>query len=141
MSTTLDAIWDRVTSVCLSSPFDYVRAQTPFNFDLEPSGRVDAVARVESQAGTVIGGFNYTEERTDQITIWLARAHNSEPTVTYRRLLTDCGSMRAAVVRDGLASGEYFVPDTGAGWAPEQETGVAYAVLRMTLPVNYEALV
>jgi hypothetical protein len=49
--------------------------------------------------------------------------------------------LRAAVIRDGLLSGEYIVPDGEAGWAPEQELGREYAVLRMTLPVNYETSV
>ncbi len=139
MSTTIAAIWDRVASICAGSPFAYVEAQTPFSFDLEPTGVIGASFRLEAQAGPVIGGFNYCEERTDQIRIWLARAHLGEPTVTYRRLLTDASSLRAAVVRDGLASAEYFVPPDGAAWAPEQAIGREYAVLRMALPVNYEA--
>lgn len=141
MSTTMDVIWDRVTSLCVQAPFDYVLAQTPFSFELEPTTGMGQCVRIEAVAGPVIGGFNYAEERTDSLRIWLARAHQGQPNETYRRLLTDASSLRAAVIRDGLASGEYFVPDDGAGWAPEQQIGRDYAVLRMTLPANYEAAV
>jgi hypothetical protein len=141
VSTTLHAIRDRVTSVCVGTPFFYTHAQTPFSFDLEPSSGMAACCRIEASIGSVIGGFNYSEERTDALTIWLARAHQQRPTETYQDLLTDANSIRSAVIRDGAASGEYFVPADGASGTPEQETGREYAVLRMTLPVNYEAVV
>lgn len=141
MSTTIDSIWDRVSSICAGSPFTYTLAQTPFSFDTEATGGMSKCYRVEAVSGSVIGGFNYSEERTDRVRIWLARAHLGHPTVTYRQLLTDANSIRSAVIRDGLSIGEYFVPADGGDAEPEQETGREYAVLRMTLPVNYEAVV
>jgi hypothetical protein len=134
---TPDGLRDRVTSVC--ARLGYLQAQTPFSFELQPSGAVDEVFRIEGEALTVIGGFNYTEERTDLLTIWLARKHHSAPTEMYRRLTQDVSSIRAAVVRDGhQTSGEYSVPDDGWAWTIQRETGNGFAVLQVAMPCNYE---
>lgn len=134
---TPDVLRDRVSSVCAG--LGYTQAQTPFSFELQPSGHVDEVFRVEGEAYQVRGGFNYTEERTDILSIWVARKHHAEPTEMYRRLTRDVSSIRAAVVRDGCqVSGEYTVPDEGWEWAIQRETGNGFAVLQLALPVNYE---
>lgn len=136
--STLTDIRDRVSSVCASSPFDFVQAQTPFDFDLQPSGSIDGVYRIEADSGGVIGGFNYSEERTDLLTIWLARKQTAEPQEMYRQFATDITSLIAAVLRDGDVSGMYFVPPDGRVWDLAHETGREYAVAELTIPVNYE---
>lgn len=138
--TTLDALRLRVASVCASSPFAFTQAQTPFSWDLQPSGVIDRVFRIESEAGAVIGGFNFTEDRNDLIHIWVARKYASDADGTYQRLLVDVNSMRAAVIRDGLSFGEYSVPDGGA-LSVNREANREFAVGRLTVPVNYEAVV
>ena len=138
---TVDAIRARVRSVCASQPFGFTQAQTPFSFELQPSGAIDEVFRVETDGGSVIGGFNYLEERTDLLSIWVARKYAGDPDAAYQRLLTDASSIRAAVIRDAHAvSGEYGVPAEGAGLSV-QRPGGEFAVLRLTLPVNYETFV
>lgn len=139
MSTTVDVIRDRVTSVCAGSPFAFIPAVSAFDFDQQPSGTIDGAFRVEVQSGEVIGGFNYSEERTDLVTIWLAKKQHADPLETYRTLSTDVSSLRAAVIRDGDTSGLYFVPSQGAVWDLAHEDGREYAVLELTIPVNYEA--
>lgn len=137
---TLDVIRDRIASLCASAPFDFGQAQTPFSFRLQPTGNIDQVFRLEVEAGPVIGGFNYSEERTDDIRIWVARKHQGNTEAMYRQLVTDASSLRAAVVRDGLVQGgDYSVPDSGGGVAISQDAKQAYGVLRLTLPVNFEA--
>lgn len=137
---TPDTLRDRVSSVV--AVLGFTQAQTPFSFELQPAGHVDRVFRVELSAGTVIGGMNYCEERTDQAEIWIARLHNGTPTDTYRTLVADVSSVRTAVLRDGLqTSGDYLVPDDGFDWDIQREPGSAYAVLRLTLPLNYETTV
>jgi hypothetical protein len=137
---TADTLIDRVTSVCAALGFRL--AQTPFSFDLQPSGQIDQVFRVEWVSGFVRGGFNYTEERNDFATIWVARTHNGTPHEVYRTLSADVSSLRAAVIRDGLeTSGEYLVPDDGFDWDIQRATGSSYAVLRCQIPLNYEATV
>jgi hypothetical protein len=137
MSTTMDVLRDRATSVCAGLGF--VQAQTPFDFELQPTGAIDGVFRLEVQSGSVIGGFNFSEERTDLITVWVARKQSADPTAAYGLLVTDATSLRAAVIRDGHASGEYFVPAEGAVWDVAHEDGREYAVLELTIPANYEA--
>jgi hypothetical protein len=142
MATTIDVIRDRIASLCAGTPFSFVQAVTPFDFDLQPTGQIDGVFRLTSDAGSVIGGFNYNEEREDRLDIWLARKQGVTPQTTYRTLLTDISSLRAAVIRDGATGGgDYTVPDDGSGFSIRHDDGREYAVLRLTLPVNYEATI
>jgi len=139
---TSEEIRDRVSSVCASQPFGFTRAQTPFSFDLQPTGVIDEVFRLEQEAAGVIGGFSFTEERTDLVHLWVARKHAGDPERTYTQLLTDASSLRAAVIRDGCdVSGEYCVPDEGSAYSLQREPGREFAVLRVTVPVNYETTV
>jgi hypothetical protein len=139
---TNDTIRDRIASVCAGTDFGFTRAQTPFSFELQPSGSIDEVFRIETEANQVIGGFNYSEERTDLMHIWLARKHHADPEVTYDQLLIDATSLRAAIIRDGCQdSGEYSIPAQGAEATIAREPKSEFAVLRLTVPVNYETTV
>lgn len=138
MATTIDVVRDRISSVCASAPFDFSSAVTPFDFNQQPTGMIDGVFRLTSESDEVIGGFNYSEERTDLVDVWIARKQASAPDVAYRQLLTDATSVRAAVIRDGTP-GDYFVPAGRGRHVINHETGREYAVLRLSLPVNYEA--
>jgi len=139
---TATEIRDRVSSVVARDPFGFLLSQTPFSFDLQPAGEIDRVFRIESESAGVVGGFNYSETRTDLVQIWVARAYQADPEATYRSLVTDASSLRAAVIRDAhQISGEYLVPDEGAGVSVQREAGRAFAVLRVTVPVNYETTV
>lgn len=141
MSDTV-TIRGRIASVCARAPFRFTEAVQPFDFELQPSGVIDEVFRIEAEALSVIGGFNYSEDRTDMMRIWLARKHRAAPEVSYRRLLTDASSLRAAIIRDGVAtSGDYSVPDSGEGVRIVRDDGQEYAVLQMSIPVNYETSV
>lgn len=138
----LDALRDRVTSVCAGDPFRFVPTDSPFSFDLQPTGAIDAAFRVTAEMGAVTGGFNFSEIRTDPVVIWLARKRTAEPQVMYRQFLTDVSSLRAAVIRDGLTGGgDYDVPDAGASAVIRDDPGKEYAVLRFTVPINYETTV
>jgi len=133
----IETIRQRVSSVCVS--LSYGVSQVPFSFDLQPTGSIDRAFRIESQQSSVIGGFNFTEERTDQLTIWVARKYAGDAQAAYQNLLKDVNSLRAAVVRDGAQNGgDYIVPD-GGGYAVQRNAGQEYAVLRLTLPINFEA--
>lgn len=136
----LDTLRDRVTSVCAGDPFGFIPAGTPFNFDLQPSGTIDTAFRITADLGAPVGGFNYSEQRTDPMQIWVARKQGADPRETYRQLMTDASSLRAAVIRDSLA-GDYDVPDGGSSAVIQHEAGREYAVLRLTVPINYETTV
>lgn len=140
MAQTIDVIRDRIASVCACQPFGFTEAVTPLDFDLNPSGQIDRVFRVTSEAGDVIGGFNYSEERTDLVQIWVARKHKLDGPACYRQLITDASSLRAAVIRDGIQNGgDYCVPQDGSGYQVDQPDGREYFELRLTIPVNFEA--
>lgn len=136
----LNTIRDRVTSLVAAAPFGFTEAPTPFDFDTTPAGLIDRAFRVEGEFGDVVGGSGFTETRVDRLRIWVARAHASDPKAVYRSLVTDATSLIASVVRDGATGGgDYHVPDDGRGWLIEQKPGQQFAVLRLTLPVDYEA--
>lgn len=136
----LDSLRDRVTSVCAGDPFRFVPSATPFSFDLQPTGAIDGTFRITTELGVPIGGFNYSEQRTDAMIIWVARKQTADPQVAYRQLITDASSLRAAVIRDGLA-GDYDVPDSGSAAAVQPPGGREYTVLRLSVPVQYETSV
>lgn len=136
MPTTREALWGRVTSLCIESGF--TRAVTPFDFDQQPTGLIDGAIRLTVEGGAPIGGFRMSEERTDTFVLWVARKHGAAPQEAYERLLTDVSSLTAGVVRDGaFGGGDYAVPD-GAAVNIEHENGREFAVARLALPVNYE---
>lgn len=139
MSTTLDAIVDRARSV--TAALGYHEAQTPFDFSLQPDGAIDTCFRiVDSGAQRIVGGFRYSETRVDRITVWVARKYAGEPTQAKRLLTRDMHSITAGIVRDGHEdSGEYAVPDDGRVHEIRAEPGATYAVLQMTVPVDYES--
>lgn len=140
MATQCDVVRDRIASVCAGAPFEFVEAETPFDFKLQPTTQIDQVFRLTCVSDHVIGGFNYTEERTDHVEIWVARKQSAAPQATYDALLTDASSLRAAVIRDGATGGgDYLVPD-GAAFSLQHDAGKEYAVLRLTMPINYEAV-
>ena len=138
---TVDAIVDRVRSLCVGAPFYFTEAVSWDTFDLQPSTNIDAVFRIPPPSSQrAIGGFGYTEDRTDSLQIWVARKRNDDFAAVRRSLGRDVHSLTAAIVRDGLQSGgDYAVLDEGRGHAISAPPGREYVTLRLTLPVNYDA--
>ena len=134
---TRAVILARLSSLCAAPPFSFVQAVSPFDVDQQPTGQIDQVFRVTLEGDTVIGGFNYSEDRTDLATIWVARKQSADPHVTYATLTTDVSSLTAAVVRDGAGPGDFAVPDGGTVSFAHDE-GREFAVARLTIPINYE---
>ncbi len=139
MSTTLDAIVDRVSSV--AAGMGYTEAVTPFSFDQQPVGTIDQCIRILGGGQTPPkGGFRMSEVRIDRVTIWVARKYAGEPRTVTRVLTRDMHSLTAAIMTDGLiTSGEYAIPDEGRVHEIRAEPGAEYAVLQMTVPVDYES--
>jgi hypothetical protein len=137
---TVDQIVDRVRSICAGAPFSLAEAPAWDSFDLVPSTR-DGVFRIPPPSSQVVRErFSMAEERTESLQIWVARKVNGDHAGIRRTLLRDVHSLTSAVVRDGLlVSGDYVVPDEGRGHSIGAPEGKDYAVLRLTLPVNYEA--
>lgn len=138
---TLDAIVDRVRSVCASEPFSFGEAVSWATFDLQPATHLDRVFRIPPPSSQrVVGGMNFSEDRTDSMQIWVARKIGQDYATVRRTLLRDMHSLTAAVVRDGAVNGgDYHVPDEGRGHAVTPDgPGREYLSLRLTLPINYE---
>jgi hypothetical protein len=139
MATTREVLVDRLNSLCADDPFRYTQAISPFDFTKQPTGQIDQVFRIEIEAQSVIGGLNYSEDRTDLATVWVARKHQSAHHVAYRLLEVDVTSLTSAIVRDGsTGGGDFSVPD-GGGVSFQHDGGVEYAVARLQLPINYES--
>jgi hypothetical protein len=139
MSTGADEIRNRITSLCCDTPFQFTVSVDPFSFTQQPATAIDAVCRIESEAAGVVGGFNYSEERTDLMRIWVARRQAADPDATYQRLQADARSLRAAVIRDGCTGGDYGVPNAGGSLRISKDRGAEFAVLQLTIPANYDA--
>ncbi len=133
-------ILDRLNSLCATAPFSLTQAIAPFDFTHQPSSNIDQVFRVELEGKTphVVGGFNYSEERTEVFLVWVARLLNADPQASYRLLITDVTSLTAAITRDGATGGGDYAVLDGAGAHIEHKKGDEFAVARLALPINYE---
>lgn len=138
---TGDQIVDRVRSVCLGPDFSLVEAAHWQSFDYQPSQNDDRVVRVPPMASQrTLGQFGFAEDRTDSLQIWLALRHGGDLDATRRALGQYVHSLTAACVRDAFEqSGDYAVLDEGRGHSIVSDPAKEYVMLRLTLPVNYEA--
>lgn len=137
---TGDQIMDRVRSICATAPFEFPEAPSWESFDLVPSQLGETAFRVLPPASQrVVGGFNFSEDRTDSLQIWVLRKINGDWNTTRQQLVRAVHSLTAAIVRDGhQVSGDYGVPDEGRGHAVQAPPGRDYATVRLTLPINYD---
>jgi hypothetical protein len=141
MPTTRMALLARVTSLCCAAPFALTRATVPFDFKQQPTGGIDRCVRIEDEHRSVIGGFNFSEDRTALFHIWIARKYLADPHATYAALQTDVTSLTSAIVRDGaVGGGDYAVLDDGMGVSFQHDTGQEYALARLSLPINFESV-
>jgi len=131
-------ILDRVRALVTAAPFNLVETPEPFSFDRGPAQLESDRVRVELTSAEVVGGFAYSEQRTDDLDIWVARVVDvADPRASYAGLLTLANSLTSAVVRDGCGVGDFAVPDAGRRVEIAQPEGAAYQVLRLTVPVDY----
>ena len=138
---TADVIVDRVRSVCCTVPFEFTEAQSWATWDQQPSTNDDRVFRIMPPSSqNVLGGFAFAEDRTDSMQIWVARRTQGDYDAVRRALLKDMHSLTSAIVRDGaIVSGDYDIPDAGRGHTIQEDRGMEFVNLRLTLPINYEA--
>lgn len=137
---TINLIRARVTSLLTRTPFRFTASPEPFTIEKLPASLADGSFCLEAEAVEVTGGSHYTETRVDRLRITIARLSQSQPDACYQALLADCSSATAAIVRDGAElGGDYDVLDAGRGATILHDPGKAFSVLRLTLPVDYEA--
>jgi len=138
---TADVIVDRVRSIVTSHPFNFAEAESWASFDLQPDTNIDGVVRIPPMVSQFVsGGFDFTEDRTDSMQIWVARTRNGDYDQVRRLLARDVHSLTSAIMRDGaITSGDYDVRDGGRGHAIAEDRGQVYVALRLTLPINFDA--
>ena len=142
MATTMDVIVDRVRSLCLATPFEFQESARLDRFDWDPAQVFGDVSlfRIETVSQSAQGHTSYYEERTELLTVTVGRAVAEDYDETRRGLLRCAHSLTSAIVRDGAQdSGSYHVMDAGMTSRIEADPTAAYLMLRLSLPVNYEA--
>ena len=136
-----EGIRDRVRSILAGTPFQFAESQEPWSFERQPTTQIDGVFRVEMASQTVRQEMDFRDIRIDTLTIWTARLQGGDPNAVYRTQLQDVNSITAAVIRDGATGGgDYAVPD-GRGFSLRRDPGAAYAMARISIPVDYETSV
>lgn len=129
-------VLDRVRSLVLASPFHFVEATTPFDFDHTPLQVSSLSARVTIRGGPVVGGFSYSETAEDDVEVWVAAPPSGDLTAGVRSLQVVASSLTSALVHDGV-SGDYGVLDEARVVDVDQPDGSSLLVLRLTVPVSY----
>lgn len=131
-------ILDAVRSLVTGPAFGLVETPTPFDFDRVPAQLDGDSVRVEIAGVAVVGGWAFSEQRTDDVTVWVAKpVDQADPRETTRALHVLSNSLVAAIVREGATVGDFAVDDGGRRVDVEQPPGAAYQVLRVVVPVDY----
>ncbi len=138
MAHTLDEIQGRVTSIVTRAPFSFGLSADPDSFTTTPTTAIDGSCYVGVRTGRTSGALGLYEVRVDQVDVYVAR-RVTDPLVSRRLFYRDIASLSAAVIRDGaIGGGDYAVEDSRT-YDIKQPKGADYGILRLTLPVNYEA--
>lgn len=136
---TLDDVVQRILAVVQAEPLAFTLAPTPESFLKTPAeAMLDGCVRVEAESGSVQSWVGTGEERHDTVLVEVARLAGGDPHATMQQLRVDAEALLSAIVADSLV-GDYDVEDEGRGARIIAEPGRAALVLRLTVPVNYEA--
>lgn len=134
---TEDELIDRIRTVCTDA--GYTEA-VGADFTRQPTGSITEGAFTVALTGlSSVGGMNFTEEARATVQIAIVRPWDADYQQARRRALQDGRTLLAAIVRDGaVTSGAYAVED-GRTLTVDTPSGASYLVLRLGVPVNFEA--
>ncbi len=134
---TEDTLVDRVRDVCLDA--GYTEA-IGWDFSRLPTGSITAGAFTVGLSGLAgQGGMNFTEEARATIHVAVVRPLDNDYQAARRQALQDGRALLSGIVLDGaVTSGDYAVED-GRTLTTETPKGASYVLLRLSLPVNFEA--
>jgi len=139
---TADQILDRWRAILSGPVFNYIEAISWVSFELQPTTNLDAVYRLVPPASqSTVGHFDYHEERTESVQLWLSRQVQNDYDAVRTRLIQDKDAIIAALTRDAFQdSGDYNLVSEGRGYAvtPERRDA-SFVSLRLTLAINYDA--
>lgn len=127
-----------VRAVVEADPFGLRAAPTPFDFDRVPQDAIDGSYRLVQVGARSVGALDWYETRFDTFDLWVARAHNGDPTRTMDALLTETHSLVAAVARAGQVQ-DFDLTDDAWGYQVRPMPGASYTVAQITLPLSYAA--
>lgn len=134
---TEDELVDRVRDVCIAN--GYTEA-VGADFTRQPTGTITDGAFTVGLSGTAArGGMNFTEEARATIQVAVVRPLDDDYQQARRQALQDGRTLLEDITRDGaVTSGEYAVED-GRALTVETPRGANYVLLRLSVPVNFEA--
>lgn len=139
MATTEDVIVDRVRTILMQQlHFSEARGR---DFSLTPLGATDKRFIVSYAGGLPVGGFAFREEAQGRLVIELVRPTNANSAEATRKLYQDAREVLTAIVHDAaVMSGEYAIDDADRALELSAPAGASYQVLRLTVGVNFEAV-
>ena len=138
-ATSLLDVLQWVESLMVSTAFGYTLCPEPLAFDRMPSQQAGVWCRVEGEMTDQSGGMSFRSDERGRVTVWIARPTTMDAHRTYQQLLTDATSLVSATVRDGSTGGGDYDVEDGRTAQISQRPGDDYTVLRLSLPVRYEA--
>jgi len=128
---------NRVRSIVTGTSFSLVETPEPFSFTHMPQTVIDGAVRVTLDGIQVRTGMAYSEERIDEVGVFVAKVSGADAGATTRSLHTLATSLTSAIVRDGCGAGDFAVGDQGRRVQVQRDPTATYQVLRLTLPVSY----
>ena len=138
MATTEAAILARVRTRLDTDGF---HEAVGLDFAKEPSGTLEKAYVLTWMGDAPIGGMGYTEEGRGRLQVALARAIDNDYETAVQALTADWREILLALVDDGhVQGGDYAIEDAGRTTSLEAPTGASYLVLRLSVPVNFEAV-
>lgn len=134
---TEDTLIDRVRDVCTSA--GYTEA-VGWDFTRQPTGSITAGAYTVGLSGLAsTGGMSFTEEARATIQVAVIRPLDDDYQAARRQALQDGRALLAAIVRDGAVTSGAYAVDDGRTLTLETPRGANYVLLRLAVPVNFEA--
>lgn len=134
---TEDELVDRVRDVCRAA--GYTEA-VGWDMTRLPSPALENGAFAVGLTGlAAIGGMNFSEEARATVQVAVVRPLDADYQQARRQALQDGRALLADITRDGaVTSGAYAVEDART-LTVETPRGASYVILRLGVPVNFEA--
>jgi hypothetical protein len=105
-ASSLDTIIGRISSLVAAPPFAFERAKEVFGFDLQPAQHVDKTFCIVGELGEATPYLGLAQGEIDRVSLRLARKIKRDAAAAAALLYTDCSSLQAGIVRDGVL-GDY----------------------------------
>lgn len=105
----MGTVWDRLREIIAAA--GYVASTSPFNFDMQPDGRLDNAYCLTAERSEKSGYIGTHAEETWTVTIWVASRARTDQFGCYRQLLADLPIIESSIVAEQLAGEPFAVSD------------------------------